>query len=122
MSEGTPAPETSPRRAVFGRELLRIGPWSSTAALKRAHQRGVLREGFHWDWLGGVRVYYLERILPGLASPKAAAEGGPNDAAEATAQRLRRVLADLTPRTAAPRMARGRPRRPAADPNMGDRR
>jgi hypothetical protein len=107
---------TPPRRAVFGRELVRIGPWTSPAALKRAHQRGVLLEHVHWDWLGGVRVYYIERILPGLAAPRQIEDdrGGPSNAAQATAQHLRRVLAEPPPRSAPPAVARSRSRRARA--------
>jgi hypothetical protein len=47
-----------PRRAVFARELLELGPWRTPAELRRAHQRGVLLEHEHWDWLGGLRIYY----------------------------------------------------------------
>jgi hypothetical protein len=88
------------RKAVFARELLRIGPWTTTAALKQAHRRGVLEEGRHWDWLGSQRVYYPERIFPGLNT-----EQGENDGttkATRTAERLRRVLAEIRPRPSPP--------------------
>src|SRR5262249_34014526 len=105
MSDVTPAPAA--RRAVFARELLTIGPSSTRSALKRAHQRGVLVEHVHWDWLGSVRVYYVEPILPGLTNRPPAAHGGAlDDTAEATAERLRRVLAGLELRDAPPRVAR----------------
>lgn len=105
-------PDLASRRAVFARELLRIGPWASAAALKRAVQRGVLVEGVHWVWLGGVRVYYVDRILPGLNDPPGppAGEEDHRDGAKATEERLRRVLADLPPREAPVRVAHARPR------------
>jgi hypothetical protein len=82
---------------VFARELLAIGPWHTPAALRRAHQRGVLVEHEHWDWLGGLRIYYVERILPGLF----AKEGARNNAEAAEeAERLRGVLRGLTSRSA----------------------
>src|SRR5262245_24733093 len=115
-------PPTS-RRAVFGRELLTIGPWTSPAGLKRAHQRGVLIEGVHWDWLGGVRVYYVDRILPGLAASRQSEDdrGGSSDAAQATAQHLRRVLTDYPPGQTPAHLARARSgrRRPAAAGHLG---
>jgi hypothetical protein len=118
--------ERPAHRAVFARELLALGPWTSATALKRAHQRGVLQQGIHWDWLGGVRVYYVERILPGLVTSRDdqrdAAEGDQTDAAETTAERLRRVLADLAPRASAPRMAQRRARRAAPARDVDDRR
>jgi hypothetical protein len=80
---------------VFARELLQLGPWRTQAALRRAHQRGVLVEHQHWDWMGGLRVYYLERIVPGLFTEVK------HDEAQATAERLRGVLAHLTPRRSA---------------------
>ena len=105
--------EKASRRAVFARELLRIGPWTSAGALKRAHQRGVLLEGIHWVWLGGVRVYYVDRILPQLNDPpQSGGEGEEGDAAKATEERLRRVLVELPPRQAALRVARTRRRAP----------
>jgi hypothetical protein len=74
------------RQAVFARELLRIGPWTTAAALKRAHQRGVLVEGRHWNWLGGVRVYYPDRLFPGLRQG-----GDDGQTPEALTEHLRRV-------------------------------
>jgi hypothetical protein len=82
------------RQAVFARELLRIGPWTTPGALKRAHQRGVLVEGRHWDWLGGMRVYYVERILPGLTKPDEVIR----DEAQEAAERLQRVLLEQSQR------------------------
>jgi hypothetical protein len=88
-------PVAAARRVVFARELLLIGPWRTRDALKKAHRRGVLREGEHWDWVGGVRAYYLDRLFPGLAERAIGRgdEGEGHDDAEATARRLRRVLA-----------------------------
>lgn len=101
------------RAAVFGRDLLTIGPWKTRDQLKRAHQRGVLREGVHWDWLGGVRVYYVARILPGCTSTRAVISADDDrgtdygtTTAKATAERLRRVLAHVTPGEAPARVAR----------------
>jgi hypothetical protein len=81
---------------VFARELVALGPWRSAAALKRAHQRGVLIEGKHWDWCGGQRVYYLERLFPGL-------EAGGDDAKtpEALTEQLRRLRANQPSRDTA---------------------
>jgi hypothetical protein len=83
------------RKAVFARELLRMGPWTTAAALKQAHRRGVLQEGRHWDWLGSQRVYYPERIFPGLNDENGEDDGSKTTTAATVAQRLRRVLAEI---------------------------
>jgi hypothetical protein len=92
-------------RIVFARELLIIGPWRTMDALKKAHRRGVLREGAHWNWVGGMRAYYLDRLFPARAQDAIPTAGEEQDDAEATTRRLSRVLAELPPRQAASRMA-----------------
>jgi hypothetical protein len=93
------------RKAVFARELVALGPWRTAAALKRAHRRGVLVQGIHWDWLGGQRVYYPDKIFPGLTQSNGK-DGNGETAAQAIEERLLRVLAQCPPRKAASRLAR----------------
>src|SRR5262249_5763382 len=83
------------------------GPWRDTDALKKAHRRNVLREGEHWDWVGGKRAYYLDRLFPGYTCAIGGDRGENADATTEATRRLSRVL-DLTrSRQAAPARARG---------------
>src|SRR5439155_4780654 len=106
----------STRTAVFARELLAIGPWRTVDALKGAHRRGVLREGEHWDWVGGARAYYVERMFPGFTGRAIGPSGKEDDHAQATARRLHGVLAQLPLREAPARVARDRPCAPGPAP------
>src|SRR5262245_2575462 len=60
--------------ALFAKDFSRLGPWLTLDALKGAIRRGVLREGWHFEYLGGRPVFYPQRIFTALQPKEATHE------------------------------------------------